>query len=148
LAWPVVAAVLTCAAQPEAMTTVRLQVPPEVSRHASARAAGDASSPPPILMLEDLEVGSDEGLTIQVLGPPEKEGAEPPILAITATVGLPQATPQVPIQRMDMVVPLNDEGARLLVGKKEVRLTLRVVDSPGRPAPRFKRAYFKTADKP
>lgn len=149
-AWPAMVAALTCAAQPDASTTaLLLEVPPEVARHAAARAEGDASSPPPILMLEELEVGAGEGLTLHVLGPadqPDPKTGEPMVLAVAGTVGSPQNSPAAPVQVMDLVLPLDDDSLQLLVGKNEVRLTLRVVNSPGRPPLKFKRAYFHAGE--
>lgn len=137
------ASVLMCAARPETRTTLRLTVPREVSAQAASRAAGDASAPPPILMLEDLEVGDGEGLTILVLGPSEPGSGKPrPVLGQAATVGLPQKVPKMPLQKMTLAVPLNDTALRLVVGKKKVELILEVEDSPGRSPLKFKRAYF------
>lgn len=137
------ASVLMCAAQPETRTTIRLTVPPEVSAQAASRAAGNASSPPPILLLEDLEVGDGEGLTILVLGPAEPGSGKPrPVLGQAATVGLPQKVPKAPLQKMTLAVPLNEAALRLVAGKSKVVLTLEVEDSPGRSPLKFKRAYF------
>lgn len=146
--WPVVAAALTCAARQEASRSVLLEVPSEVSRQAVARSAGDASAPAPVLMLEDLELGSDEGLTIEVLGPPDEGSGDPagPVLAVAGTVGLPQARLAAPLHHMTLAVPLNDIASRLLAGDREIRLTLRVVGSPGRPPLKFRRAYFQTGE--
>lgn len=147
LVWPVVAGALTCAANESAQTTVRLTVPQRVSAQAALRAAGEAASPPPILMLEGLELGQGEGLTIEVVRPPEPGSSEPgPVLAVAAMVGLPQKEPVAPLQRMTLAVPLNEKGSRLLAGKSEVRLTLQVEDSPGRPPLKFERAYFDTGE--
>ncbi len=146
LVWPVVAAALTCAAQ-EATRSVLLEVPPEVSRQAVARSAGDASAPAAVLMLEDLELGSDEGLTIEVLGPPDEGSEEPgPVLAVAGTVGSPQEKPAAPLHHMTLAVPLNDLASRLLAEAREIRLTLRVAGSPGRPPLKFRRAYFQTPE--
>jgi hypothetical protein len=137
------ASVLMCAAQPDTRTTLRLTVPREVSAQAASRAAGDASSPPPILILEDLEVGDGEGLTIRVLGPAEPGSSNPPpVFGQAATVGLPQKTLKKPLQKMTLAVPLNDKALHLVAGKSTVSLTLEVEDSPGRPPLKFKRAYF------
>ena len=148
--WAAVASVLMCAAQPSAETTVRLKVPKQIAAQQAARAAGDARAPSPVLMLEDVEVGAGEGLTIQVLGPagPGASRARP-VLGMAATVGPPQTAPKPPVRRMTLAVPLNEEGSRLLAGKSEVTLVLQVEDSPGRQL-KFKRAYFDTggADQP
>ncbi|HKV11712.1 MAG TPA: hypothetical protein VJ725_26435 [Thermoanaerobaculia bacterium] len=143
LLWVAAASVLMCAAQLETRTTLRLAVPREVSAQAASRAAGDASSPPPILMLEDLEVGDEEGLTVLVLGPAEPGSGKPrPVLGQAATVGLPQKQPKAPLQKLTLAVPLNDEALRLVAGKSKVVLTLEVEGSPGRSPLKFKRAYF------
>ena len=143
--WATAACVLMCAARPEAETTIRLAVPEQVAAEAASRAAGDAAAPPPILMLEDLEVGDGEGLTILVLGPAGPGSSKPrPILGVAATVGTPQKVPKAPLRRLTLAVPLNDKASRLLAGKNEVSLTLPVEDSPGRPPLKLKRAYFET----
>jgi hypothetical protein len=143
LLWATVASVLMCAAQPSAETTVRLKVPKQVAAQQTARAAGNASAPSPVLMLEDVEVGADEGLTIQILGPAKPGSSEPrPVLGVAATVGQPQKVLKGPVRRMTLAVPLNDKASRLLAGKSEVTLVLQVEDSAGRPPLKFKRAYF------
>lgn len=146
ISWPAVAAmavVVTCAAQPHGSMSLRIPIPAQVSRHAAQRGAGDAAAPAPVLMLEDLEVGDGEGLKLQILGPPDPRTGKPgPVLAVASTVGSPQATPRPPIQRMTLAVPLNDRAVAFLQGKKEVRLVIQVANSPGRAAPKFKRAYF------
>lgn len=146
LVWPAVAGALMCAANEGAQTTVRLTVPQQVATEAAARAAGDAASPPPILMLEGLEAGQGEGLTIQVLGPPEPGSSQPSVLAVTGLVGPRQKEPAEPLQRMTLPVPLNEKASQLLAGKREVTLTLQVEDSPGRPPLKFERAYFDTGE--
>lgn len=121
--------------------TLRLTVPHGVSAQAARRAAGDPTASPPILILEGVEVGTDEGLTIRVLGPPEP-GSPAPILAVTSTVGKPQATPRPPLQNMTLAVPLNDRASLLLVGRSDVILTLKVMNSPGRSPIKIDRAFF------
>jgi hypothetical protein len=118
--------------------TLRLTIPREVAGHAAARTRGDASSPPPILVLQNAVVGAGEGLTLEVLGP---DGA---VLAVSGLVGERQATLAQPVERMTLVVPLNDEGSRLLNGRTEVTLTLHLRDSPGRPALDMERAFFQS----
>jgi len=139
------AVLLMCAADPKAETTMRLTVPKKVADQAAARAAGDAASPPPILMLEDVELGSGEGLTIRVLGP--AEGSTRPVLAESGMVGSRQKVLQAPVQLMTLAVPLNDKASRLLKGKAEIALTLQVDGSPGRPPLKVKRAYFDTGER-
>lgn len=118
--------------------TLRLQIPPDVARHAAARAGGNASAPTPVLVLRNLVVGAGEGFTLDVFGP----GGER--LAVSGLVGQRQAVPAEPVERMTLAVPLNDAGARLLSGRSEVALTLRLRDNPDRPALRFERAYFQS----
>jgi hypothetical protein len=149
LLWAAVASVLMCAAQPSAETTIRLKVPKQVAAQQAARAAGDAAAPSPVLMLEGLELGSGEGLTIQVLGPAEPGASRPrPVLGVAATVGPPQKALRAPLRHMTLAVPLNEKASRLLAGKSEVTLLLQVEDSPGRPPLKFKRAYFDTGEEP
>jgi len=144
--WAALGGLLMCAANPEPGMTIRLAVPKQVAAQAAARAAGDASSPPPVLMLEDLEVGNGEGLTLRVLGPAEPGSSGPrPVLAVSATVGSPQKVPAAPVQHLTLAIPLNEKASRLLKGKSEVTLTLEVEDSPGRTL-RLKRAYFHTEE--
>ena len=145
--WAAVALVLMCAAEHGAETTVRLTVPKKVAAQAAARAAGDASSPPPVLMLEDVEVGAGEGLTLRVLGPAERGSpGSRPVLAMSGTVGSNQKAPPGPVQHMTLAVPLDEKASRLLKGKSEITLTLQVEGRPGRPALKFKRAYFDTGE--
>jgi hypothetical protein len=148
LLWVAAASVLMCAAQPDTRTTIRLTVPREVSAQAESRAAGNASSPPPILVLEGVEIGNEEGLTILVLGPEAASGKPRPILGQAATVGLPQEIPKEPLQKMTLAVPLNDTASRLLAGKSTVSLTLALEGSPGRPPLKLQRAYFDPGEPP
>ena len=122
-------------------TSVRLTVPSRVAAEAARRAAGDGSAAPPILVLEGVEVASDEGLEITVLGPPREGGGPGPILGSTAMVGSPQG-PRV-TRKFTLPIPLNDEGAKLVAGRSEVALTLRTA---GRREPtplKFDRASFQ-----
>jgi hypothetical protein len=141
------AVLLMCAADPNTETTVRLTVPKKVADQAAARAAGNAASPPPILKLEDVELGSGEGLTIRVLGPAEPGSSRSrPVLAESGMVGSRQKVLQAPVQKMTLAVPLNEQASRLLKGKSEITLTLQVDGSPGRPPLKVKRAYFDTGE--
>ncbi|HEX4966038.1 MAG TPA: hypothetical protein VF173_34830 [Thermoanaerobaculia bacterium] len=144
--WAAVAAVVMCAADHTgAETTVRLTVPKQVAAHAASRAAGEALSPPPILMLEGLEVGSGEGLTIQVLGPAGPGASKPrPVLAVSGLVGSQRQVAGAPNRVMTLAIPLNDVASRLIAGKSEITLTLQVEGKPGRPPLKFKRAFFDT----
>lgn len=132
-----------CAADDDAIVTVSVTVPKPVAAQAGARLAGDTHAPTPILMLQDLEVGAGEGLTVHVLGPREPGSGKPgTLLAVASLVGSRQRSLAEPRKRMTMAVPLNDEGTRLVKGHSEVVLTLQVLGSPGRPALKFTRAYF------
>jgi hypothetical protein len=94
-------------------------------------------------MLEDLEVGAGEGLTVHVLGPAEPGSRKPGVLlAVASLVGSRQRSLAEPRKRMTLAVPLNEEAARLVKGRSEVYLTLQVLGSPGRPALEFTKAYF------
>lgn len=117
--------------------TLRLTVPREVASHAAKRMRGDASAPPPILVLQNLVVGAGEGFELVVAGP------EGETLAVSGLVGERQSTLAQPVDRMTLVVPLNDDGARLVSEKTEVTLTLRVSDSPGRPRLEFEKAFMR-----
>ena len=140
--WTALAAVLAAAVAEGGETTLHLTVPVEVAARAARRSAGDATTSPPILILEGVEVGDDEGLTISVLGPAEP-GSSGPVLAVTGLVGRPQTSPRAPLRKMTLAVPLNDRAAKLLVGRSDVVLTLRVTNSPGRPALKIDRAFFQ-----
>ncbi len=125
-------------------TTLHLTVPKEVAIQAALRAAGDLKASPPILILEGVVLGAGEGLTFKVLGPPEPGSSGPgQVLAVTGLVGSPQSRPQQPLQKLTLVVPLNDRAPKLLVGRSEITLTLKVVDSPGRPPLKLGRAFFR-----
>ena len=141
------AVILMCAAEPKAETTLRLAVPKKVAGEAAARMAGNALSPPPILMLEDVELGSGEGLTIRVLGPAEPGSPKPrPVFAESGMVGSRQKVLEAPIQKTTLAVPLNDEASHLLKDKTEVTLILQIDGSPGRPPLKLKRAYFSLGE--
>lgn len=135
-----VALALTCtvADEPRGEMTILLDVPREVAEHAAARTRGDASSPPPILVLEKLVVGAGEGFTLEVFS------ADETLLAVSGVVGPRQTELAEPVERMTLVVPLNDEGSRLVAGRSEITLTLRLRDSPGRPPLQFERVYFQS----
>lgn len=118
----------------------RLEVPRQVAESAARRAAGDSQAPPPILMLQGLETGANESLTIRVLG---ESG---PVLAVTGLVGDPGATENsAPLQRTNLPVPLNDRAAKLLAGKSEITLVLQV-ESNKRPRKSLKidRVFFQS----
>ena len=122
-------------------TTLHLNVPKRVAADAAQRAAGDHAVAPPILVLEGLEVGSDEGLEITVLGPPRGAGGPGRILGSTGMVGSPDS-PRL-TQKFTLPIPLNDEGAKLVAGQSAVTLTLRAAGRPARTPLKFDRAYFQ-----
>ncbi len=135
------------ASEPAARIKIPLTVPKRVAAEAASRAAGNAAAPSPVLMLEDVEVGAGEGLSILVLGPPEPGTSRPgPMLGVASTVGRPQKVPAAPLRHMTLAVPLNDQGSRLLAGKSQVNLVLELDNSPGRTPLKFKRAYFDTGE--
>jgi hypothetical protein len=104
-----------------------LDVPKQVADHAARRVAGDAQAPPPILMLQGLETGANESLTIHVLGESLVVGKSGPELAVTGLVGSPDATERsLPLQKTNLPVPLNDDAAKLLAGRSEITLILHV----------------------
>lgn len=123
-------------------TTLRLTVPPSVASHAARRASGDATARLPILVLEGVEEAPDEALEITVLGPPGEAGS-PRVLAVTGSVGSFEGTSRRPVQKVRLIVPLNEEAAKLLAGRDEVTLTLRVADGAKRRALKFERAFFR-----
>jgi hypothetical protein len=141
LACLVLAGVLASASAHPAEMTLRLTVPARVAAEAGRRAAGDGSAAPPILVLEGVEVASDEGLEITVLGPPREGGGPGPILGSTAMVGSPQG-PRV-TRKFTLPIPLNDEGARLVAGRGEVALTLRTAGRRPPASLKFDRASFQ-----
>jgi hypothetical protein len=127
-------------------TKLHLTVPKQVSSDAAARVAGDAHASPPILMLEGVEIGYNEGLTIKVLGPPEPGSDEPTVLAVTGMVGGHEKNPNAPPQKFTLTVPLNDKASQLLEKKNEIDLTLQVEDNESRAPLKLDRAYFATRD--
>lgn len=138
----VLAGIAVSAPAEAADTTLRLTVPRSVAAQAARRAAGDPTAPSMLLILEGVQMGPDEGLDITVLGPPGETGGPPKVLAVTGTVGSPQPTP-LPLQKVTLPVPLNDEAATLLAGRDEVTLTLRVAGRPSRQPLQVDRAFFR-----
>lgn len=126
---------------------LRLTVPKAVAARAALRAAGDVTTSPPILILEGVELGEAEGITIKVLGPP-KPGSSAPgaVLAVTSMVGHPQKAPKPPLHKTTLAVPLNDKAAKLLADRSEITLTLQVTNSPGRLPVKVDRAFFQEPD--
>jgi hypothetical protein len=95
-----------------------------------------------VLILEGVQLGEGEGVTIRVRGPSEP-GASGPIVAVTSMVGRAQRSPRPPLQKVTLAVPLNERGTKLLAGRREVTLTLEVTNSPGRPPLAVARAFFE-----
>jgi hypothetical protein len=118
-----------------------LDVPKQVADHAARRVAGDTHAPPPILMLQGLETGANESLTIHVLG---KTGA---LLAVTGLVGSPEGTEEsVPKGKINLPIPLNDEAAKLLAGRSEITLVLQVKSSTApRKSLKIDRVFFQVS---
>ncbi len=143
--WTAVAGVLASSVAGAADTTLRVIVPHDVSAQAARRAAGDPTASPAVLILEGVELGEGEGVTIRVRGPSAPgSSAKGPIVAVTGMVGRAQRSPQPPLQKVTLAVPLNERGTQLLVGRTEVVLSVEVTNSPGRPPLRVGRAFFET----
>jgi hypothetical protein len=135
-------------------TTLRLAVPPEVSSRAAARLAGDVKAPGPILILEGVEVRDDAGVTLRV-SVPRRRGSSSPgaTLAEAGLVGSMNAQgdtaadrQSIPARRQMLVIPLNDDGTRMVVGRRFVTLVLEAESDGGRVPLRFARAYFDVAN--
>ena len=107
----------------------------------------DGPAPPPkntstpALMLEDLEVKAGERMTIEVPGPPDAKSRARPLLAVSGLVGTGGSTENAPMEKMELVIPLNEKAAPLMASRGEVTLTLRLRYGPHRL--KFKRAYLK-----
>src|SRR5437667_3301104 len=93
LVWIVLACTVMPAQARASDTRLRVTVPSAVAAAAARRAAGDPAATPPILILEGLEFGDGEGLTIAILGP----CSPAPVLAVTGIVGHAQKQPQPPL---------------------------------------------------
>jgi hypothetical protein len=129
-------------------TTVKLTVPKSVAAHAALRAAGGAKASPPILILEGVEIGEGEGITIRVLGPsPGGASKSAPVLGSASMVGQPQKVPKPPLRKTTLVVPLNDKAVQFLAGRSEIILTLRVINSAGRAPLKIDRIFFQEPDR-
>ena len=119
-----------------------INVPKDVAAQAARRVAGDAAAPAPVLMLHGLEFGAKEGFKIEVLGQ-TRSGASPVLLAVTGVVGHPQSTPQLPMQKIDLPVPLNDAAAQLLANHTEAKIILRFDHiPPERPPLKIESVFF------
>jgi hypothetical protein len=119
-------------------TMVEVSVPQQVSTVARSRLAGNDVAVP-ILVLEGIELGAGEGITIRILGPPKARV----LMGIAGMVGRRQRTLAEPLKKVTLTVPLTDRALRLLADAGQVRLTLKV-DSPDRPALNVDHVYFRT----
>jgi hypothetical protein len=129
-------------------TTVQVSVPKSVAAQATRRATGDAKAPPPILILEGVELGEGEGITIRVLGPSAAGSFVPaPVLGSASMVGQAQKVPKPPLRKTTLAIPLNDRAVELLAGRSEIVLTLRVTNSPGRTRLKVERVFFQELER-
>jgi hypothetical protein len=114
-----------------------------VADRAARRAAGDARTPPPVLILQGLVTGANESLTIRVFA----DSNTGPLLAETGMVGAPSATENsAPLQKTNLPVPLNDQATKLLAGKSEITLVLQVDSSKSpRKSLKIDRVFFQEA---
>ncbi|HEV3039368.1 MAG TPA: hypothetical protein VHA33_16450 [Candidatus Angelobacter sp.] len=124
-----------------------LSIPKAIAAQEERRLAGDAAAPAPVLILHGLEFGANEGFKIELLGE-AKPGGSPVSLAVTGVVGHPQRTPQLPLRKIDLPVPLNDAAAQLLANHTEVTIIVHFdhVD-PDRPPVKIDSIYFSTPAK-
>lgn len=128
-----IALAASCAGATTGDTDVRVSVPAKVAEDRGAT---------PVLVLERVEIGAGEGMTIEVVGPPDPETGQRAILAVSGLVGAAQSELAEPREYPTLVVPLNETASRLLAGKREITLTLRLRDSPGRAPLKVERAYL------
>jgi hypothetical protein len=126
LVFAVFSGMLMCAADKNHELRVHVSVPGDVAAQAARNVAGEPDAPAPILMLHGLEFGANEGFKIEVLGEsPSGISSLPVLLAVTGVVGHPQSTPQTPLRKIDLPVPLNDKAAAFLANRSEVIILLR-----------------------
>lgn len=124
---------------------LQINIPREIAAQAARHAAGDASAPAPVLMLHGLEFGANEGFKIEVLGE-SQSGAAPVLLGVTALVGHPQRSPQAPLRKINLPVPLNDAAAPLLANHSEVTIILRFMNIvPERPPVKIDSVSFASS---
>lgn len=129
-------------------TRIRVTVPPEVARAATAKAISDPKAPGPVLVLEDVEVGAGEGVTFSVLAPSTDPDVPPLVLAVSGLAGRSQETPAQPLSKMRMIVPLNSRANEVLAGKSVVTLTLRLKNPRRSPLRVGSASLSIAADKP
>jgi hypothetical protein len=120
---------------------IHLTIPKAVAAQAASRAKGDAKSATPVVLLKGVEIGDDEGITIELYGTPAGGSGKPVFLGMASTVGESQKVVKRPIRKADLVIALNDKGLVFVQGR-EVTFTLRVSGSPGREPLKFERALF------
>jgi hypothetical protein len=146
-AYAMILAAVAMSAAPEAANSleVKVAVPPEISRMARDRLAGNARPQSPVLMLEGLETGQDEALSVRVLGPPDDKGIRP-VIGVTSTIGAPQKKLKRPLQKVTLAVPLNDRALDALIKDGVMSLVLEIRNNPSREALRVDRVYFVKPD--
>src|SRR5579884_1590844 len=110
---------LMCGANAENELRLHVSVPNDLSAQANSR------SSVPVLMLQGLEFGAKEGFKIEVLAEDSNSPGTPIVLGTSALVGHPQSTPQPPLQKIDLPIPLNEKGTQFLACKSEVNLIVR-----------------------
>jgi hypothetical protein len=123
-------------------TTLRVEIPRELSLSARAQVAG-AEFVAPVLVLEGVEIGESEGLTIEVLAR-VGSGDGRLHLGSAATVGRTTTKP-VRLRKFTLLVPLNQASLALLADATELEITLTAPDSVGRPPLKMGRVYFQTS---
>jgi hypothetical protein len=117
-------------------------------RRTKCRATGEAKAPPPILILEGVELGEGEGITVRVLGPSAAGSSVPaPVLRSASMVGQAQKVPKPPLRKTTLAIALNDRAVELLAGRSEISLTLSVTNSPGRARLKVARVFFQELDR-
>jgi len=99
----------------------------------------------PILALEGVELGNGEGLTLEVLGETGEASSERVLFGTASVVGHRQARPATPIWKANLLVPLTERAARMLAGRHDINLTLRVRNNPDRAPLKLDRVYFQPA---
>jgi hypothetical protein len=95
----------------------------------------------PILMLQGLEIGANEGFSIRVLGP-AVAGGERPVFGVAAIEGERQGAPKEPRQKMDLAIPLNVRAREALSAGREVSLGLEIRGNPEHKPLKVDRVYF------
>ena len=116
-----------CAPGKKCEVELRLTVPDAVSQQAARRAAGDATAPPPILMLQGLEFGAD-GFDIEVRAKSDSGFSKPGVVVgSSAIVGSTQPAMPTIRRKINLPVPLNDRASAMLASRNEINLTLKIV---------------------